>query len=300
LNAVVAPFFTRLFAKRTTLQRLGAPTPLVVDDVEGAARAIVAELRGAPIEKRVRIAREGGLPASARKLGAHAGVVLGEIFDDDLLREALGSSALVVWYEHDAPACMAHALARAHRMKPELLWQLLTAVRDASEVYEVFAPIYRSDPNEARALMTSVPFDNETARSVLADARIVDLALETMARDVRTSCVLLGLHASPRAVDELRAVLERVPADDEPSAGTEENAIAAIDALAAALEAGPFIDVLAQFLAAQPKRLVPYMYLSMRIAQYSIALDQHPLVRANPSLRTAVEQTAWPPPLPAG
>ncbi len=108
------------------------------------------------------------------------------------------------------------------------------------------------------------------------------------------------MNASPRAVEELRAILERVPADDDPWSATEEGALSAIDGLDNAIPPAAFIDVLASFLAAQPTRLVPHMYLSMRIAQYSIALDVHPLIRENTTLRRAVQQSAMPPPMPVG
>jgi hypothetical protein len=294
------PSFIPFFGRRTALQRLAAVASVMSSrDAEAEALAVVDELRGASIDKRVKIAREAGLPESATRLGRHARAVFETLIDDDLLREALGVETILTWHAADAPSCVAFAVARVRRFTPELLWQLLPALDDASEIYDVFAPLFRSEAPDRTALMR-VPFDAEIARRVFADPRIVDLALETMTKDVRPSCLLLGMNASPRAVEELRALLERVPADDDPWSATEDGALAAIDGLANALPAQAFIDVLAQFLASQPKRLVPHMYLSMRIAQYSIALDQHPLIRDNTSLRWAIAQAVMPPPMPVG
>jgi hypothetical protein len=306
------PLFIPFFGKRSALQRLAAVTPIILPrDAEAETLAVLEELRAAPLEKRVKTALDAGLPQSALKLGPHAGTVLAFLLDDDLLREAIGHAALLAWLLHDRDACIAHAIAHAHRLTPLQLWTLLIQIEDASEIYDVFAPVYRargvgargargaSGASGARALL-AVPFDDATARRVFADPRIVDLALETISNDVRASCTLLGFHASARAVDELRAVLERVPHDDEESAATEDDAIAAIDALANALAPSAFVDVLASFLSAQPQRLVPHMYLSMRIAQYATALDQHPLVRANHGLRMRIELSAMPPPMPVG
>lgn len=297
------PSFIPFFGKRSALQRLAAITPIILArGAEAEARAIVDELGAAPGDKRLQRAIDGGLPQSAVKLGPHAGAVLAVLIDDDVLRHVLGEAAFLAWLDHDRPACIAYTIARAHRLSAQGLWQLLLQIEDASEVYEVFAPVFRrSSVDDARALLVlPLLFDADTVRRVFGDARIVDLALEMIAKDVRASCTLLGLNGSPRAVDELRAVLERVPADDERDSAYEDSAIAAIDGLDAALVGEPFIDVLAKFLVAQPKRLVPHMYLSMRITQYAIALEQHPLVRAHPDLQRRIEQAAMPPPMPVG
>jgi hypothetical protein len=283
------------------LARLASLAPTYDDkEREDEAHAIVAALRATPLDKRVKRALDARLPESATKLLTYAGVVLGELIDDDLLRLAMGHRALLTWLDVDREECVQFCIARAHRLTALQLWQLMIELEDASEIYDVFAPIYRgASAADARALL-AVPFDDATARRVFADARIVDVALEMLVTDVRASCTLLGMNASPRAVEELRAILERVPADDDPWSATEEGALAAIDGLANALPAQAFIDVLAEFLASQPKRLVPHMYLSMRIAQYAIALDQHPLIRDNTSLRWAIAQAVMPPPMPVG
>lgn len=291
-------FFAKLFGRRSGLHLLGDPAR--GDDGEQRAHAMAADLLATRADKRLAAAINAGLPQSALALKEHAGTLLGAMIDDDELRPTLGLAAFHAWLAHDRDAAMAFAIARAPLLPALMLWQVLMEIADASEIYDVLAPIHRSrSVTQARGFL-EVPFPDATVRRVLGDPRFVDLALEGMAKDVRVSCTLLGLNGSARAVDELRAVLERVPDAHEPSGSTDDDAVAAIDGLAAALPEQLLIDELASFLSSQPERLVPHMYLSMRIAPYSSALDRHPLIRANASLRWAVAQSAMPPPMPVG
>lgn len=174
---------------------------------------------------------------------------------------------------------------------------------DKSEAFDVLAPRYRED-SALRELLTRGYFPGAPSmRSTLSDPRFVDLALERLRDGPTSSCRLLGVQGSERAVDELRALLDGATSLDAV-------ALAAFDGLELALTQQQFLDLLASLLSRSPlfstssPDEIAHGPLGFRIGVvHGFAFTQHPEVQRNARLQEIVETCARAhpiPPMPAG
>jgi hypothetical protein len=253
--------------------------------------AAIDELRAAPASERVQLAKKANLPSLCVSLCAQGDALLAFMIDDDILSTALGEAAAAQWLKWDASGCMAHVMARAHLLPPNVLLRVLADARvDNAEVFEVLAPRYRQDAalrellTRPRALSVTT-----TTRAMLSDPRFVDLALERLRAEPGPSCRLLGLQGSVRALDELRALWAAATSFDEV-------ARAALDGLELALAHEAFIDLLVELVSTSTLLFewslqeIAALPLGLRIARlHGNALRQHPTGQHNERLEALVQ-----------
>lgn len=285
-------------SKPTALQRLAAsegqsyasaPRSQVRDRSALIALA-VDELRAAEPMQRVKLARKAGLPQRCTGLGMQSSPLLAFILDDELLQKSMGEPAARVWLQVDGAACIAHVFARAPHMPAGLLLLVIADARvDKTEAFDVLAPLYRRDA-ALRELLTRGYFPGAPSmRSTLSDPRFVDLALERLRDEPSSSCRLLGVQGSERAIDELRALLDGATSFDD-------IASAALDGLELALTQQQFIDLLAALLSSSPlfststPNEIADGPFGFRLAVvHGYAFLQNPVVQQSPRLQEIAE-----------
>jgi hypothetical protein len=242
--------------------------------------AAIDELRAAPPSERVQLAKKAHLPSLCVSLCAQGDALLAFMIDDEILAAALGDAAAAQWLQWDASGCIAHVMARAHLVSPSVLLLVLAHAHvDHAEAFEVLAPRYRQDAALREQLTRPRSLSGTPKmRASLSDPRFVDLALERLRDEPGPSCRLLGVQASARALDELRALFDGATSFDE-------TASAALDGLELALEEGAFIDLLVTFLSSSPLIItwsvqeIAALPLGRRIAMlHNPSFRHHPVV----------------------
>jgi hypothetical protein len=240
------------------------------------AHDALAALRATAEDARVRVARAAGLPRSAAVLDADAVPLLRGLLDDEALCSALGNDAVELWLNIDRLPCIRYALPRADEWSPDTLIALLCRDLDDAEVFDVIAPRWRRDGRmRARLAGTRQYRPQAAARAVVRDRRFVDLALETLAVDFDPACRLLGLQASPRAVEELQQILDRVQTLDM-------RTLTAVEAMLSTTESQYHGDMLAKFIRSHRDLCVEQLvgsFLAPRVARSCGALLQHESLR---------------------
>jgi hypothetical protein len=288
-------------SKPSALQRLAASRAAykagpIGDDV---IRDAVDELRAARPMERVKLAKKAGLPHICVAIGAQSNPLLAVLLDDDTLLRAVGEPTARVWLQVDGAACIAHVLARAQQVSPAVLLIVLADARvDKTEAFEVLAPRYRSDAALREALTRGYFPGAPSMRSTLSDPRFVELALERLRDEPGSSCRLLGVNGSERAIDELRALLDGATTLDA-------IALAAVDGLELALTQQQLLDLLAALLATSPlfATSTPVEIaegpLGFKIGVvHGYAFMQHRAVQRSPRLQEILEVCAQTHPMP--
>lgn len=268
-------------------------TSYAADSVDRArlVDAALQELKNAPPKKRVQLVKKANLPAGAAKLGPAVSPLFAFMLDDDGLRAQLGDATVRTWLQADGRACAAHVLARAERLPPSIVVLVLASgVVEPSEVFDVLAPMYRSS-SEVRAVVTHGFFPGApSTRSMLSDPRFVELALETLALHPESSCSLLGAHGSPRAIDELKGIVERARSASEPML------LAALEGLQLALAPEAHAELLATLLSTSPLFTTSSASeiaggpLSIMIGHHAFLLRGTPRVQGDARLQEIVER----------
>lgn len=299
-----------LISKPTALQRLAASQSQSYASAPRSElrdrRAVIAEaveqLRAAAPMERIKLVKKAGVPEICVGMGSQASPLLALLIDDDVTVRALGEPVVRVWLQVDGAACIAHVFARVQRVPGAMLLLVLADARvDKSEAFDVLAPRYRED-SAMRDLLTRGYFPGAPSiRSTLSDPRFVDLALELLHDEPASSCRLLGVHGSPRAIDELRAMLDGATSFDE-------LARAAFDGLELALTQQQLLDVLApllstsQLFATSSPTEIADGPLGFKLGVvHGYALMQHAAVQRSPRLQEIVEACMRAHPiLPAG